>query len=662
MADATYPLYRPQRRRFRLRIGNRPRLIAICGLCLALVAGTIALLHRQPAPDPARSLADAERTLAIGNYSAARNNALAAAKSAPRIAEAQAVLARAYLELGDGGAAEAALIRAHDAGMPADRLHQLQAQARLLQGDPDGALAEAAKATPRYADYALRIRALALAAKGNPFGAQLLLQGMLGHAPRDAAAWTTLGRIRLDAGDVGGAADAAGHASTLAPWEPAALVLEGEVVRSRYGLAAALPWFDAALKRDAYYPPALIDQAATLGDLGRNADMLASTRALMAARPGDARALYFQSVLAARAGRLDLARSLLSLTGDTVNDLPGAILLGGAIDYQQGKDEQAIGKWRRLQQMQPLNIGVRRLLASALLRSGDAVGAREMLRPVVLRDDADAYSLRLAARAFEVTGDRTGAATLLDRAQAGGRGAAPAFASTDDIGTLQAGAAQAPSDPTYAIGLMRGLIDQRDTAGAIAGAHTLVAASPGAPAAQLALGDALVAAGRYADAIAPYARAADLSFDEPTMLRLVDADGHAGHGRDAAATLALYLAQNPQSATARRLLGHLQVVSGQFDAAIETLETVRGVVGNRDVALLTDLAIAYAGAGDGDVARRYAAGAYALAPMNASVADAYGVALAAAGDPDGARQMIAKATTLAPTDPAIAAHRRQIGG
>ena len=662
MADATYPLYRPRSRRLRPRIGNRPRLIAICALCLALVAGTIALLYRQPAPDPARSLADAARTLAVGNYSAARTNAQAASKAVPQRAAAEVVLARAYLELGDGGAAEAALIRARDAGMPADRLHQFQARARLLQGDPDGALTEVAKVPPSFAADADRVRALALAAKGNVFGAQSVLQSAVQRTPRDAATWTTLGRIRLDAGDVGGAAEAATRAATLAPWEPAALVLQGEVVRSRYGLAAALPWFDAALKRDAYYPPALIDRAATLGDLGRNVDMLVSARALMAARPGDARALYFQSVLAARAGRLDLARGLLSLTGDSVNYLPGAILLGGAIDYAQGKDEQAIGKWRRLQQMQPLNITVRRLLAAALLRSGDAAGAREMLRPIVLRGDADAYSLRLAARAFEATGDRAGAATFLDRAQAGGAGAAPVFASADAIGTLQAGAAQAPSDPTYAIGVLRGLIGQGDTAGAIAKARTLVAATPGAPAAQLALGDALVAAGRYADAITPYAHAADLAFDEPTMLRLVDADGRAGHAQDAAATLALYLAQNPQSVTARRLLGHLQVVAGQFDAAIETLETVRGLVGNRDVAPLTDLAVAYAGAGDGDVARRYAASAYALAPMNAGVADAYGVALAAAGDTDGARQLIAKAATLAPNDPAIAAHRRQIGG
>jgi Flp pilus assembly protein TadD len=150
------------------------------------------------------------------------------------------------------------------------------------------------------------------------------------------------------------------------------------------------------------------------------------------------------------------------------------------------------------------------------------------------------------------------------------------------------------------------------------------------------------------------------------MLRLIDAQARAGRPRDAAATLALYLSQNPQSLAGQRLLGHLQLEAGEMDAAIETLEGVRRRVGNADVALLVDLALAYAGDGDdddggADVALRYARAAYALAPMNARAADAYAVALAATGQIDGARQLAAKARTLAPTDPVVAAHAREIG-
>lgn len=666
MRETTYPLLRRRRRRRRFKLpaamsGNRARLLAICLLCLIVVGAGIALTLRSPPPNAKRSLADSLATLKAGNYSAARTNAQAAIAAAPKLAMAHVVLARAYLELGDGLAAEAELARAVDSGMSGDGLHQYQAHAQLLQGDPDGAIDEAAEAQPRYADYAARIQARALASQGDVVQARSVLQTLLDRVPGDAAAWTDLGRIRLTAGDVGGASAAAARAVALAPHEPAALTLQGEIIRSRYGLIAALPWFEAALRTDAYYHPALIEYAATLGDAGRNADMLSATRRALQARPGSPQALYLQAVLAARAGRIDLARSLLRDTGGAVDGLPGTLLLSGSLDYAQGKYEQAATIWRQLIAVQPLNVVARRLLGAALLRSGDPRGALDILRPIGMRRDADSYSLILIARAFEAVGDRVLAAQFLDQAATGPVAPAAAFATDDAIGALMAGAATAAGDPTYVLGVIRGQIASGDTAGAIARAHALVTAGPGAPAAQLALGDSLVAAGRFGEAAGVYARAADLSFDEPTMLRLVDALGRAGRAEDASASLALYLSQNPQSLAGQRLLGHWQVAAGQWDAGIETLEGVRRRVGNRDGGVLIDLALGYAGSDDGGIAVRYGRAAYLLSPMSAAAADAYGIALAANGDTAGARQVLVNATRLAPGDAAIAGHLRQLG-
>ncbi len=666
MPDPTYPLLRRRRRRRRFTLpaamaGNRARLLAICLFCLMVVGIGVALAMRSPRPDARRLLADSLTTLAAGNYSAARTNAQAAVAAAPKLAAAHVALARAYLELGDGLAAEAELARAVDAGASADALHQYQAHARLLQGDPESAIDEAAEAQPRYADYAARIRVRALASQGELVEALADLQAVLDRTPGDAAAWTDLGRIRLTAGDLGGASVAATRAVALAPHEPAALTLQGEVIRNRYGLIAALPWFEAALRSDAYYYPALIEYAATLGDAGRNADMLSATRRALQARPGSPQALYLQAVLAARAGRTDLARSLLRGTGGAIDGLPGTLLLSGSLDYVQGKYEQAATIWRRLVAVQPLNVVARRLLGTALLRSGDPRGALDVLRPVGLRRDADTYSLMLIARAFEAIGDRTLAAQFLDRVAAGPAAPAAAFATDDAVGALMAGAATAAGDPTYVVGVIRGQIASGDTAGAITRARTLVAAGPGAPAAQLALGDVLMTAGRFGEAADVYARAADLVFDEPTMLRLVDALGRAGRREDASASLALYLSQNPQSLAGQRLLGHWQVAAGQWDAGIETLESVRRRVGNRDGGVLVDLALGYAGGDDGAIAVRYGRAAYRLSPMSAAAADAYGIALAANGDAAGARQVLVKATRLAPGDAAIAGHLRQLG-
>lgn len=663
MPSTTYPMLRRKRsRRFRVPAALKSiRVLALALLALFVVGAGLTLSMRRDPPNARQSLIDALATLRAGNYSAARNNAQAAIAAAPTLGMPHAILARAYLELGDGLAAEAELGRARDAGFPANRLYQLQAQARFLQGDPGGAIDAADKAAPRYVDYALRVRARAMAIGGDTAAARDLLQGLLARRPDYAAAWTDLGRIAFASGDVGGASDAATHALALAPAEPAALTLQGEVIRSRYGLVAALPWFEKALATDAYYHPALIEYAATLGEAGRYADMLAATRKAQAARPGSPQALYLQAVLAARAGRPELARSLLQKTGGAIDALPGAILLSGSLDFAEGKYEQAAAMWRGLVNQQPMNVTARRLLGAALLRSGDPRAALDMLRPIGLRADADGYALGVIARAFEAIGDTGFAARYRDRANAGTLGAAATFATDNDVGTLEASAAETPDDPNYVLGAIRGLIESGDTAGAIARARTLAAASPGAPAAQLALGDALAASGDYRGAATVYARAADLAFDEPTMLRLVDALGRTDRTKDAAATLALYLSQNPQSLSARRLLGHWQVASGDFDAAIDTLEAVRARAGNRNASLLTDLALAYAGADQGDVAVRYARAAYALAPMNADVCDAYGVALAAGGDKDGARQLLVKATKLAPANTAIAAHLKQLG-
>jgi tetratricopeptide (TPR) repeat protein len=647
MADASvnYPLMVRRRRRKlrvpRLRLGPHARLIFVGLASLGVVMAGVYLATR-PAPVPvAVHLATARANLEAGNHNAARSNAQAAIRTDGRSAEAHLLLGRAFLRLEDGPAALTELRRARELG--ATVAPGAIAHARLLSGDAAGALEEAeALADP----YAARVRALALAATGKRGQALADLQELVRAHSADADAWTALGRMLFSGGEVLGADVAASRAATLKPREPAALTLKGELVRSRFGPVASLPWFETALASDAYHYPALIEYAATLGEVGRNRDMLAATRAALLARPGSAQALYLQAVLAARAGELTLARAMLAHAGGAVRGIPGALLLEGAIDHAAGKQEQAIGLWRALLKVQPMNLTVRRLLGAALLRSGDAAGALETLRPAAVRADADPYLLTLAARGFEAAGDRARAAELLDRAARGNAGVAPVFASVESPAALAAAAARTPADPTYAVGLIRGLATAGSAGDAVSVAERLARETSGAPPAHVALGDAHAARGDWRRAVESYRRAADLRFDEPTMLRLVDATGRAGRAQDAAATLSLYLSQNPQSVTGQRLLGRWQLTAGDADAAIETLERVRARVGAGDAGLLAELAQAYAADGEGVVARRYAQAAYALAPMTPVAVAAYAAALEADSDEPGARQLRAKLDAL----------------
>ena len=639
-----YPLVRGRRR----RRGRRARWAAaltpmrsIAGgvlVAAALLAGIA--LHGVHA-DPRAAYRDGLAALREGRFGQARTLLQAASVAEPGLA--QTALARVGIETGDGDAAEAALQRAAAAGIAPARLHQLRAAALLLQDDVDGALAEADRAASGHARFVGRVRARALAARGDAAGAERVLADLLADAPADAGAWVDLGRVRLARGDVGGAGVAAARALTLDGGAPAALTLQGEVMRSRYGPAAAIPWFDAALARDPGFVAALVPQAAALGEVGRAREAVAAARAAMAARPAALPPRYLMAVIAARAGDVGLARRVLQTMDDAADAVPGALLLGGWLAQAEGHDDIAIAKWQQLLDVQPMNVVLRRLLGLVLLRSGDARGALDMLAPLVARGDADSEALETAARAARTLGDPR-AAALHDRAIGGRRGSSTPFAS-DDLVSRLAAAAAAPDDPLPAVALVRGLLANGDIASAIARARAMAEASPGVASAQLVWGDALAAAGRWAEAARVYARAADLNFDESVLLRLVDAQGRAGRAPDAANTVTLYLTQNPQSLVARRLAGHWQAAAGDR-RAVGTLEALRREVGARDAALLADLAVAWGGR-DPHRALRYAAAAYRLAPMNRGIVLVRAAALARAGHADGARQLAAKAAALA---------------
>ncbi|MCW3835279.1 tetratricopeptide repeat protein [Sphingomonas canadensis] len=649
---------------------KRPRTFGLRRI--AVIAGALgvfgfavyAFLFLSPLrQDPAAARQMAERSgqlLQASNPTAARDAALEAVRADPDWADGHVILARALLMLEDGTGAEGELRRAIDKGFDAKQLHHLLAHALLLQGQVEQAVAEVEKTDPRYRPYGLRVRARAMTAQGDLAAANASLDEARRIAPNDPDVWTDVGRFRFTAGDMLGAIEASERAVKLAPGNIDALVLRGELVRAQYGLIAALPWFEAALKRDPDYHDALIEYASTLGDAGRSVDMLAAVRRAAAARPGSPQAFYLQSVLAARAGNYALARDVLAHSGPGLDQVPGALLLAGALDIQAGDSEQAIARLQQLVAAQPMNITARKLLATALLKSDAARNAIDVLRPVIARGDADSYALTLVARGYERIGERAEAARLLDRAAYPVRGPAGAFSADDSVAVLAGPASARPGDPQAIVPMIRALLDKGDKAGALAEAQAIARRNPGAPGAHVVVGDMLMLLDRPADAAAAYRNAADLRFDEPTMLRLVDALDRAGRRTDAANTLALFLSQNPVNVAALRLAGHWQLAAGEYEDAIETLEGLRERVGDRDAALNAELAAAYAGAGETDAAVEYGERAYRLAPLNPAVADAYGWALYLAGDGQAALELLTKAVSIAPGHAGLRWHLAQV--
>lgn len=650
---------RRRRRRWRVPAPWLKRSALALAAIVLLAGVALGVRHWRNMPHPSWARGEIVEALTLyraGNMSGARAQAAAAVRNDPDWPLAHALLARLYLAAGNGAAAEAELDRAKSTGFDANRLHQLYAEAWLLQDEADQAIPAADRALHRYAGYATRVKARALAASGDLPAGRALLEDWLAANEGDAAAWTDLARLRRQSGDIAGADAAIARALALTGRNADALTIKAELVRDRYGLIAALPWFDSALKVDPGNPDTLLAKAATLGDLGRYRDMLDASRRALAERPNDPMAYYLQAVLAARAGNDDLARDLLDKTDGALDDMPGAQLLGGALDFRNGAFQQAADKWGALRDGQPYNFTAIRLLGAALVDAGNPADALDALRPIGLRADADSYTLTLVARAFEAEGQRDWAARFLDRAASSARPSPVPFGSDDGVTSLAGAVDAAPGDPVAELGLIRGFLEAGQASPALGHAQALAAASPGSPQAQTVLGDTLWALGRYPDAAAAYQRAANLDFDEPAMLRLVEALDRTGQRDAAQRALTLFLSQNPADLPARRLAASWQLAAHDWDSAIDTLEGLRATLGNRDAAILGELALAYAEAGDAETASHYGAAAYALAPMNPAVVDAYGWALAKAGNRDGARQLLVKATSLAPADPGIRAH------
>ncbi|WP_225206822.1 tetratricopeptide repeat protein [Novosphingobium huizhouense] len=464
--------------------------------------------------------------------------------------------ARAALDRRDPIAAEVILRKAIAGGVPADALRAQLAEALLRQGEGDEVrrVLAAGGFTPETSGLGWRVRGQLELASGNLGGAAQAFDKALAVAPRDADLWTAIASLRFSGGEQAQAVAAADFAVRLDPRNPGALALRGMLIREQYGLLASLPWFEAALRLQPDDPGLLGEYAATLGDIGEYRAMLIVCRKIAQIDPRNPRPLFLQAVLAARAGETDLARAILLRTGTALRDVPAAILLNGVLEFRAGNSNLAVAQFDRLLRVQPDNLQARDLLARALDRMGDA-------RQVVTRFDADAqqayaspYLLEIVARAWAKLGNRARADQLLARAAQRGTRAAVPLRTDLPLPVLAARYADGPRFAVNAVPYVRALLaaGRKDEAQDVA--DRLSDANPGAADAWLLSGDVEMARGRTGEALADFGNAAAIRFNEP-VLRRMDAALRALGARDKADGMtSRYLAQNPSSLVAMKLL------------------------------------------------------------------------------------------------------------
>jgi predicted Zn-dependent protease len=463
----------------------------------------------------------------------------------------------------------------------------------------------------------LEMREGHLAAAGDAYNKVIAL------TPKDPQLWVSIGQLRYAGGEHLLALEAADYALELDPDSVRALEFKGLFVRDQFGLTAALPWFEAALAQDPGDLSVMGEYAATLGDLGLASRMLAVTRAMLERDGGNARALLLQAQLAARAGDMSLAKSLLNKTGDRLKGVPARLLLEGVIELEAGNNLLAIEAFEKLAQRQPANAEAQALLARAYYGAGNYRTVVERFAPFAARSDAGPQILTLVARAHEALGRRDLAVPLLERAARSADQPFSAVPENAPIGVMLAAARLGEAE---------------------ARAEQLRRANPNSAALQAQAGDVQLAIGNGAAALERYRLAARIRMPENLMAKMAGAMVLAGQGGQAGQLAETYLAQNPSSRRAARIVAAQAAARGDWTRARVLLEYLRANGGERDVRLLSDLSLAQLRAGDAAAAEVSARTAYRLQPANGAAARAWGMSLEALGQkPSDARALLAKA-------------------
>jgi cellulose synthase operon protein C len=589
--------------------------------------------------------------------------ALAAPLAAmPEAAGESLARAKAALQRGDGIAAEADLARAIAAGAERAEVAAAMGEAQLIQGQLGKArewLAEG-EFVQNEAAHGWRMLGLLERREGNLAAAAQAYEQALELAPDDPQLWVDIGRLRYVAGEHLPAIEAADRALAAGPDHPRALEFRAELARDAEGWAAALPLYQQALAVSPEDLALLGGYAATLGEAGRPREMLAVTRRMLAISPRHPAPWLLQAVLAARAGDIDLARSMLGRAGQ-IEKTPASLLLTGALELEAGNAILAIEPLVRLAAIQPGNQRAQLLLARALFEAGEYDVLFARFGPIAARGDASPYLLTVLARAHEERGDRIAAAGLLDRAAA----AAPLPIAGIPQAAVRGDLAEAwsanPGSLATTVPYVRSLLSRGEVSPADLAAARFLELRPGSLDALALAGDLDLVQGRNDAAIERYLLSAKVRFPDLLLLRLCEAYARAGRANEGRALTGRYLAAYPGSLLAARLAADYSAHAGDWPRARVLLESVARRGANRDARLLADLAFAQLRSGDPAAARASAERAWRLQPQNATMAQAWALALVELGeDAPLARQLLDQARALGGDNPMLAEARRKL--
>ncbi len=549
--------------------------------------------------------------------------------------------ARAALMAGDAVQAEVILKDALAAGGQREDLAAFLGEAELKQGQlaearewlGEGNFSEETRSHGFHMLARLEMDEGNLPAAGEAFDKALAINR------ENAALWVDIARLRYRGGEQVQAVEASVYAVEIDPDNPQALQYRAQLVRDSQGMLASLEWFERALAVDPENTDLLYDYAATLGELGRAHDMLAVVRDIATIDPGNRRIYYLQAVLAARAEKYELARSLLLRASKAVQEMPAAMLLSGVIDIENGNYASAAQTLERLAAEQPDNRRVRELLARALSLGGNDEELVYLFEKDARHPVSSVYLKTLVGRALEAMDQREKAAYFLDEVAKPVSGNLIVIPAGTDLDVAEARGSERGVD---ALQLVRARISGGSPRSATSAVEPFLSRFEGSADALSLAGDAAFADRRFKLAIKRYEKAS--SVRRPWIMSRKLMKAYAASGDELAATglLADYFTGDPANVEAASELARIAIANNDWDGAATFLDHALTNGAYRDPYLLVIRAKVALELGDTATALEAADAAYAIMPMSREATEALALSYRAIGDHDDYAEVLEK--------------------
>jgi cellulose synthase operon protein C len=387
---------------------------------LAVTLALIPLLAGCLRDDPEQLLRSGRQYLAQADVGSATIQLKNAVREQPENGEARLLLGRALLQVGDPEGAEKELRRALELGQPPDEVVPLLAQALLQLGEPQQLVREFGErklTAPRsqadlqasLGDANAQLRRLPEATSA--YRAALELQ------PDDTRAQLGLAQLDAIAGKLDAALAATDKVIAAAPKTAQAHALKAEILNAQGDRAAARRALQQALDADPAYLPARFALIASMIDANEMEAARAELGKAAERAPGDIRVVYFDGVLAQRAGNTERARDNVSQVLKVAPDHMPSLMLAAVLDLQANKPASAEANLRRVLARSPGHREANRLLIMSYLRAGEPVRARAVLEPWLQRAGTlDSQTLLLAGETYLANGDVAQASEFFQRA------------------------------------------------------------------------------------------------------------------------------------------------------------------------------------------------------------------------------------------------------